>query len=166
MMTNSIQAMHADRLREAGLKATGPRLAILAALERDRRHPSAEQIHARLAHDHPSLSLSTIYSTLEAFARAGLIRRVNGLDGRLRVDGTRGDHDHAVCRVCGSIYDVDRDCFTLPPGPDCLPSGLQVVRVRLEYEVVCASCRGADDGGERPRTAEADQSGSADASGN
>ncbi len=166
MATNPPQAMHADRLREAGLKATGPRLAILAALERDRRHPSAEQIHAWLAHDHPSLSLSTIYSTLEAFARAGLIRRVNGLDGRLRVDGTREDHDHAVCRFCGSIYDVYRGCFALPPVPDRLPSGLEVVQVRLEYEVVCAACRGADDGGDSPRIAEVDESGSGDASGN
>lgn len=156
----------ADRLREAGLKATGPRLAILAALERDRRHPSAEQVHALLAHDHPSLSLSTIYSTLETFARAGLIRKVNGLDGKLRVDGTRGDHDHAVCRVCGSIYDVDRNCLTLPPGPDGLPSGLELVRVRLEYEVVCAACRGVEDGAELPRAAETDETGNEDASGN
>jgi len=162
---NRTDSTDADRLRQAGLKATGPRLAILAALERDRRHPSAEQVHARLASEHPSLSLSTVYSTLEVFARAGLIRKVNGPDGKLRVDGTRGDHDHAVCRHCGSIYDVDRDCLALPPAPDCLPSGLEVVRVRVEYEVVCATCRGPGDGGATPRTKEADQPGSEDATG-
>jgi Fe2+ or Zn2+ uptake regulation protein len=139
-------ADHAERLREAGLKATGPRLAILAALERDRCHPGAEQIHAMLADSHPSLSLSTVYSTLEAFVRAGLIRRVNGSDGRLRVDGTREDHDHAVCRSCGTIFDVARSCYPLPQAPDCLPSGLDVVGVRVEYEVICDDCRGGSDG--------------------
>lgn len=143
-MSNSApRASHAERLREAGLKATGPRLAILSALEQDRSHPSAEQIHALLADTHPSLSLSTVYSTLECFARAGLIRRVNGRDGKLRVDGTRGDHDHAVCRTCGTIFDVDRSRCPLPDPPARLPRGLEVVNVRLEYEVVCASCRKA-----------------------
>jgi len=153
-MTNDrAQVSKVSRLREAGLKATGPRLAILAALETDRRHPSAEQIHARLAETHPSMSLSTVYSTLDAFARAGLIRKVNGLDGRLRVDGTREDHDHAVCRVCGSIFDVDRDCFALPPAPERLPRGLDVLQVRLEYDVVCSACRGgSDDAGPAPTT--------------
>jgi Fe2+ or Zn2+ uptake regulation protein len=163
-MTRS-QLNHADRLRRAGLRATGPRLAILAALEQDRRHPSAEQVHALLAEEHPSLSLSTIYSTLETFARAGLIRRVNGLDGKLRVDGTGEDHDHAVCRECGSIFDVDRGCTALPSAPDCLPSGLEVVQVRLEYEVVCAACRGERGEGLSRDTNRADEPGRDDARG-
>jgi Fe2+ or Zn2+ uptake regulation protein len=142
-MTRS-QLNHADRLRRAGLRATGPRLAILAALEQDRRHPSAEQVHALLAEEHPSVSLSTVYSTLETFARVGLIRRVNGMDGKLRVDGTGEDHDHAVCRECGSIFDVARGCVALSPAPDCLPSGLEVLQVRLEYEVLCGTCRKDD----------------------
>jgi Fe2+ or Zn2+ uptake regulation protein len=134
------QPNHRERLRDAGLKATGPRLAILAALETDRTHPSAEQIHSRLAASHPSLSLSTVYSTLETFVEAGLIRRVNPREGKLRVDGTRGDHDHAVCRGCGAIFDVDRERFPLPEPPATLPRGLEVVSVRVEYEVVCAAC--------------------------
>jgi Fe2+ or Zn2+ uptake regulation protein len=160
------QLSHAERLRRAGLRATGPRLAILTALEKDRRHPSAEEVHDVLAAEHPSLSLSTIYSTLEAFARVGLIRRVNGLDGKLRVDGTGEDHDHAVCRHCGTIFDVDRGCLTLPPAPDCLPSGLEVVQVRLEYEVVCAACRGKVAGEVSPLEKRADETGRGSAPGN
>jgi Fe2+ or Zn2+ uptake regulation protein len=139
---------HAERLRDAGLKATGPRLAILAALEQDRSHPSAEQLHSLLAGSHPSLSLSTVYCTLEAFVRAGLIRRVNARDGRLRVDGTQGDHDHAVCRSCGTIFDVQRSWYPLPQAPDRLPSGLDVVDVRVEYEVICSACRDGKSGTE------------------
>ena len=147
--STTVGAGHADTLREAGLKATGPRLAILAALERNRCHPGAEQIHAMLADSHPSLSLSTVYSTLEAFVRAGLIRKVSGSDGRLRVDGTREDHDHAVCRRCGTIFDVARSCCPLPQEPDCLPGGLDVVGVHVEYEVICEGCRDGSDGTER-----------------
>jgi Fe2+ or Zn2+ uptake regulation protein len=129
-----------ERLRDAGLKATGPRLAILGALERDTSHPGAEQLHAALAPDHPSISLSTVYNTLETFVQAGLIRKVAGRDGRLRVDGTLEDHDHALCRGCGTVFDVDRSCYPLPQAPDCLPRGLDVVNVRVEYEVICSAC--------------------------
>jgi len=165
MATKRTRPSDVDRLREAGLKATGPRLAILAALETDRRHPSAEQIHAGLAASHPSLSLSTVYSTLDAFARAGLIRRVNGVDGRLRVDGTRGNHDHAVCRACGSIHDVERSPAALPPPQESLPEGMRVLQVRLEYDVLCAACGDGVDGMGRDAEHDADQPGSGDASG-
>jgi len=126
-------------------------LAILAALEQDKSHPSAEQIHAGLAGNHPSLSLSTVYSTLEAFVRAGLVRKVKANDGRLRVDGTREDHDHAVCRSCGTIFDVDRSWYPLPQVPARLPRGLDVVGLHVEYEVVCSACRKGAQSTERPQ---------------
>ena len=48
------------RLHRAGLKATGPRMVILAALEQDFTHPTAEYLYDTLRRDHPSLSLSTV----------------------------------------------------------------------------------------------------------
>ena len=112
-----------ERLREAGLKVTGPRIVILQALERDRSHPTVEQLYDTLKQGHPSLSLSTIYQTLDAFLRTGLCRRVSGARERLRVDGTPQDHDHAVCRLCGAVFDIDRQQFPLPPPPAQLPQG-------------------------------------------
>jgi Fur family transcriptional regulator, peroxide stress response regulator len=135
-----------ERLHRAGLKATGPRMLILEALENNCDHPTAEQLHEMLRHDHPSLSLSTIYQTLDAFIRNGLCRRVNGAADRLRVDGTPQDHDHAICNVCGQIFDVDRQFFPLPAPPTQLPNGLTVTGLRLEYEVICTTCQAAAGG--------------------
>lgn len=129
-----------QRLHQAGLKATGPRMIILEALELDRSHPTVEQLYEKLKQDHPSLSLSTVYQTLDAFLRAGLCRRVVGAGERLRVDGTPQDHDHAICQRCGAIFDVDRQQFPLPDPPTHLPAGLVVTGVHFAYEVICASC--------------------------
>ena len=134
-----------ERLHQAGLKATGPRMLILAALEHDRNHPTAEQLFERLRQDYSSLSLSTVYQTLDAFLRAGLCRRVTDAGDRMRVDGTPQDHDHAVCRVCGAIFDIDRRLFPLPIPPAHLPNDLVVTGLRLEYEVICATCRPASE---------------------
>ncbi len=130
----------AERLREAGLRVTAPRLAILGALEADRSHPNAEQLYAALRDGHPSLSLSTVYKTLEAFLRAGLVRRV-ATDGSLRVDGVLKEHDHAYCRACARVFDVDRRHFESAEAPVRLPQGLAVQGFRIEYDVVCATCR-------------------------
>jgi Fe2+ or Zn2+ uptake regulation protein len=132
---------HVERLHQVGLKATWPRVLILAALERDRNHPTAERLHQALRQEYPSLSLSTVYQTLEVFLRTGLCRRVTDIADRLRVDGTPRDHDHAVCRVCGTIFDIDCEHFPLPPPPASLPHDLVVTGLRLEYEVICIGCR-------------------------
>lgn len=137
-----MHSQRAVRLREAGLKVTAPRLTILAALEADRSHPNADELFARLRVEHPSLSLSTVYKTLEAFLRAGLCRRVNA-EGSLRVDGTTRLHDHAVCRACGAIFDIDRRHAAVHAMPSALPRGLVVEGFRIEYDVSCAACRAA-----------------------
>ena len=131
------------RLHRAGLKATGPRMVILAALEQDFTHPTAEYLYDTLRRDHPSLSLSTVYHTLEVFLRSGLCRRVSGLGDRLRVDGTPQDHDHAVCHLCGAIFDVNWEHVQLPTPPGHLSHGLMVMGIHLEYEVICVACQEA-----------------------
>jgi Fur family peroxide stress response transcriptional regulator len=135
-----------ERLHQAGLKATGPRLMILEAIGNHLHHPTVEQIHRSLLDDHPSLSLSTVYETLDVFIRNGLCRRVTGAGDRMRVDGTPQDHDHAVCQSCGEIFDIDRQVFPLPLPPAQLPNGLLVKGLRLEYDVICAACREAAEG--------------------
>jgi Fur family transcriptional regulator, peroxide stress response regulator len=133
-------AEQAERLRAAGLKATGPRVAILDAVERNCHHPSAEDIYQELVESHPTLSLSTVYGTLNAFARAGLVRKLSEVDGRLRVDGARKSHDHAFCRMCGAIFDIAPDPENVPTPPAELPGGLVVLDMRVEYDVICAEC--------------------------
>ncbi len=132
----------AQRLRDAGLRATGARIAILEALESDRRHPTAEMVHASLRRRFPSLSMSTVYATIDTLLEHGLIRQVTGRSGRLRVDGTPLDHDHAVCRNCGSVFDIDRRVIERPTQPLELPDGLRVTNLYIEYEVICRNCGG------------------------
>ena len=132
-----------QRLRQAGMRATGPRVAILSFLESVRTHPSAEQIYEALSGELPSLSVSTVYSTLESFLSAGLVRRIPTPEGILRVDGTAQDHDHAICRSCGLVFDVPRAGSAPPRAKVTLPEGVRLVGVHIEYEVVCSTCGGA-----------------------
>jgi len=139
-MSDSAHSTQAARLRDAGLRATSPRIAILCLLERDRTHPDAEQIRARLRKSMPSLSLSTVYGTLEAFLAHGLLRKIQSVRGPLRVDGTASDHDHAVCKECGSVFDVPRIQEPHKNVGPTLPRGARLLNVHVEYEVICSQC--------------------------
>lgn len=141
----------AERLRAAGLRPTGPRLAILAFLESDQAHPSAQHIFAALRPAYPSLSLSTVYETLDAFLEAGICRSVAGEGALLRVDGTTYPHDHAVCRECGHIFDVPAARRPRTEPPAILPGGLAVTGMRVEFEVVCGECAREAAAGARQR---------------
>ena len=131
----------AGRLRDAGLRVTAPRVAVLEELERNRSHPNAVEVHRELSARHPSLSLSTVYLTIEAFAKAGLLRRIPARDGHLRVDGVVEEHDHAVCRHCGDVFDLPAQSSIPRAAPRGLPRGTRVLGSRIEYDVRCARCQ-------------------------
>jgi len=58
---------------------------------------------------------------------------------RTRYDYMHENHHHAVCRVCGTIFDVqampEPDEQTLP-----LPAGFRLTNVVLEFHGVCNDC--------------------------
>ncbi len=132
----------AARLRQAGLRVTASRIAVLDELEQNRSHPNPIDIHRLLSVRHPSLSLSTVYLTIEAFAKAGLLHRLPARDGRLRVDGVVEEHDHAVCRRCGDVFDLAaRRAPIARAAPRGLPRGTRVLGAHIEYDVLCARCQ-------------------------
>ncbi|MBI4347535.1 MAG: transcriptional repressor [Elusimicrobia bacterium] len=99
-----------QKLREAlarkGLPLTQQRLAVFEALEKAKDHPSAEALHRALRGKYPSLSLATVYKTLQTLKDVGLAQVVNAPHAEARFDAITGVHHHAICRGCGRIEDV------------------------------------------------------------
>ncbi|MFC4058954.1 Fur family transcriptional regulator [Planomonospora corallina] len=93
-------------LRSRGMTATGSRLLVLRCL-RARREPwSAGEIHAHLHSRGDRVGLTTVYRTLAALARAGLVHAFerNG-ETAYRICG-EDEHCHVVCRACGAVTEV------------------------------------------------------------
>lgn len=92
-------------LREAGLKATAPRLKILQILEKaEPRHLSAEEVHQRLKSAGEDVGLATVYRVLTQFASAGLVIRHNFEGGHGVFELNEGNHhDHLVCVNCNTV---------------------------------------------------------------
>lgn len=98
-----------NRLKKLGLKLTPQRLAILNLLEGNTKHPSAEEIYSQLKPQFPSLSLATVYNTLEVLAKAGELQEVRIKADKRHFDPNPAPHGHFLCRICESIYDLDVD---------------------------------------------------------
>ena len=97
--------MESQDLRNAGLKATAPRLKMLELLEKTQeRHMSAEAIHRHLLETGEEIGLATVYRALTQFEAAGLVTRHHFEGGQAVFELERGPHhDHIVCVHCGRV---------------------------------------------------------------
>nr|WP_262894870.1 Fur family transcriptional regulator [Hymenobacter guriensis] len=88
------------------MRATRQRLVILESLLVLPGHPTAEQVHRRVAEAAPSISLGTVYKALDSFVEAGLTRRVASAEGASRrYDADCTEHHHLFCTDTQEIID-------------------------------------------------------------
>jgi Fe2+ or Zn2+ uptake regulation protein len=132
------------QLRRCRLRATNQRLAVMRNLVESRSHLSAEEIYQRLKPSHPTLSLSTVYKTLQVMAEMGAVVTIETGTGSLKFDGQTHPHHHAVCRKCGQVFDVDfKKCPVDPENTDILP-GFQVQAIKVYFTGTCEYCPPVD----------------------
>ena len=101
-----------EDLRNAGLKATLPRLKIINVFEQSRqRHLTAEDVYRQLLADGLDVGLATVYRVLTQFEQAGLLIRHHFETGKAVFELNEGKHhDHLVCLQCGRVeefYDAE-----------------------------------------------------------
>lgn len=134
----------AQTLRDAGLKATPQRIAILRALDGDETHPTAQELFERLRGEFPSLSVATVYNTLSALTQMSRCVPLE-LGGPVRFDPNVTEHDHAVCERCGRIRDVVQPTAAGDGDAGDSLSEFRVRRVERIYRGLCAQCSEAGD---------------------
>lgn len=126
--------------RKAGVKLTHQRLEVFREITGARDHPSAEDLYQRLRQRLPSVSMDTIYRTLDLLERCGVVSKVPVSQGPARFEGNLAPHHHCLCSRCGAVTDVkwpDADALPLPPETE------QWGRVRsrnIQLLGVCHSC--------------------------
>ena len=116
-----------DRLASAGLRATRTRKALAALLfDGKNRHVTADQLR-REAMVTTKMSLATIYNTLNAFTRAGLLQEVVVEPGIAFFDTNITDHFHFYFEDTHTLVDIPREEILLRL-PD-RPCGTTISRV-------------------------------------
>ncbi|ROH85505.1 ferric iron uptake transcriptional regulator [Pseudomethylobacillus aquaticus] len=98
-------------LKNAGLKATLPRLKVLSLFETSKqRHMSAEDVYKILLNTGEDVGLATVYRVLTQFEQAGLLVRHHFESGKAVFELNEGHHhDHIVCLQCGRVEEFCDD---------------------------------------------------------
>jgi len=130
--------MTTNKFKELGLKLTPQRLAILNLLEGNTKHPSAEEIYNQLKPQYPSLSLATVYNTLEILAKAGELQEIRIKADKRHFDPNPAPHGHFLCRSCQSIYDLDAGPLEIQTSFNI--KGYLVEEYTLYFYGICPRC--------------------------
>ena len=118
---------------------TPQRLAILDVLDGNREHPSAEDVYREVKKRFSTMSLATVYNTLDLLSRRGELRELAIDPARKRYDPDMDDHSHMMCDECGRIADVGRS-VAVQLGED-ERMGFEITGIRVEFHGRCPECR-------------------------
>jgi len=125
-------------LRDIGLVPTIQRLAVLDCLAKTKQHPTANQVLSTVRRQFPSISRATVYNTLDALTKAGVVLRLTVDPTVARYDADLGPHAHFRCRICGGIYDIE---VRSGKPIDVRADGHLIESIRTYAYGVCAGCR-------------------------
>jgi Fe2+ or Zn2+ uptake regulation protein len=140
MTSEDIRSKLIQTLKKNNLKLTRQRLAIVEVLSSDRSHPSARTIFHKVRQKVPSVSLSTVYYTLNLFKKDGSIKELEFYDMENRYESNVTDHLDLVCLGCGKIVDYVEQA-PIPIEQVERKTGFKVDRIRFEYYGYCKQCR-------------------------
>ncbi|MGI5218675.1 Fur family transcriptional regulator [Nocardia sp. CA-290969] len=127
-------------LRDAALRVTAPRLAVLNVVH-DNPHSDTDTIIGQVRENLGAVSHQAVYDVLRALTTAGLLRRIQPTGSVARYETRVADnHHHLVCRSCGAIADVDCAHGAAP----CLTAsddhGYTIDEAEVVYWGLCPDC--------------------------
>ena len=126
--------------RSRGLRVTPQRHAIFRALTHATHH-TAEGVYAAVCTELPTISLRTVYQTLNDLSAMGELSALNLGTGSTRFDPNLEPHHHLVCDVCGGIEDLPHEFpdVLLPP---YVAERFSVSATEIVFRGRCANCEG------------------------
>ncbi len=127
-----------ELFEQRGVKASQQRLMVLANLSKRYDHPCAETIYQDLHPNMPTLSRTTVYSTLELLVQHNLVHRLTIEDGVNRYDANVATHPHFYCHKCRRVLDVESNVNDFS-----WPVGYHVEGCQLFGYGICPECQGS-----------------------
>lgn len=128
-------------LRQAGVRITPQRQAILRYLISSHTHPTADEIYQALSPDFPNISVATIYNNLRVFKDIGIVKELTYGDSSSRFDFNTHNHYHIICEQCGKIVDFQYPQLNEIERLAQHMTDFDVTYHRMEIYGVCKECQ-------------------------
>ena len=129
-------------LREKGCRLTPQRQAMLRILAKSEGHPSAEQIYEKIKVDYPTISLATVYKTLNLLKNMGEVLEVTFASVGSHYDGNKPyPHPHLICTQCGQILDPQCESLAGIAEEIARQTGYRITQQQLNFLGLCPRCQ-------------------------
>jgi Fe2+ or Zn2+ uptake regulation protein len=128
-------------LRAHGYRLTPQRLAILKALNQAACHLTPAEIYQQVHTDLPGLTETTVYRTLNFLAEHGLVLVAHIGHGQLVYEVADHDHHHLICRVCGSMEEIDHQAIRTLYEKFLEETGYQIDTIHATFFGLCPRCQ-------------------------
>jgi Fur family peroxide stress response transcriptional regulator len=116
-------------------------LAIAEAVLNSEDHPSVQQIFERVRDHFPSMTLATIYATLDVLEKSGLIQELP-FPQFSRYESNMDPHVNLVCIQCGNVIDsiVGQDAVVRLRDQISGQANFRVAWQRVDFHGWCRRC--------------------------
>lgn len=123
------------------ISPTTQRVKILEFLDKNRIHPTAEQVYLGLKNNMISLSKATVYNTLKLFVESGLIHELTVFENETRYEYNTENHIHFKCIKCGNIFDIHEGNQIFAKSAI---NGHKIFDYQINLRGICNSCLNKD----------------------
>ena len=123
---------------------TVQRTAIVNYLKNNKsHHPTIADIHRAVSEKLSTISMATVYNTMNLLVKEGIVRELPAVLG----DGVRFDynlvpHHHLICNVCNKFVDVDLyDIHHSMILSEDQKKGFDIKKISIKIYGVCPDCQ-------------------------
>ena len=129
-------------LELTGMRVTSQRALILGVIRRGLGHLDADEIYRRARKKEPRLSLSTVYRSLQAFKKMGLVEEVHFDESHHHYELKQPpEHHHLVCLGCGRVIEFHHPISRYVMKNVAEAKDFRVVDTELRMTGYCPQCR-------------------------
>jgi Fur family peroxide stress response transcriptional regulator len=140
-MLEHFEAETEKTLNRSGYRLTRQRREVLDALmEITDQHPTASEVFMHVKAQSPTISLATVYNTLEKFSECAVIKQVNVEREPTRYCANLQEHAHFFCTDCGKVIDAPVHDPRKLTESWSLPDGTRVTSHEVVMHGVCPEC--------------------------
>lgn len=123
---------------------TPQRMAILEYLDGNKAHPSAADVYKAVADKFPTMSLATVYNTMETLKAKGMVIELGIDPDKKRFDPNPEPHHHLICVRCKEVVDVNGNfSLDLSEKERC---NFDIIGNHVDFYGICPRCKKKDRG--------------------
>ncbi len=113
---------------------------IFHIIQKNREHPTANEIFLAARQTLPQISLGTVYRNIDKLVESHKIFKFDSGENKFRYDIMEEEHYHARCLLCGKIRDLTGVDLSAVRKQCRKESHFKKLEIKLEITGICPEC--------------------------